>query len=65
MYARRQREALLSTGFVPNPVGRPKKDPEAIRRTCAHRERGSDYKEYQKLSTIDNSEPAGELRVGC
>ena len=47
MYARRQREALLSTGFVPNPVGRPKKDPEAVGRTCAHRERGSDYKEYQ------------------
>ena len=49
MYARRQREALLSTGFVPNPVGRPKKDPEAVGRTCAHRERGSDYKLYQKL----------------
>ena len=49
MYARRQREALLNAGFVPNPVGRPKKDPEAIGRTCAHRERGSDYREYQKL----------------
>ena len=50
LYARRQREALLIAGFVPNPVGRPKKDPEVIGRTCAaHRERGSDYKEYQKL----------------
>ena len=49
MYAKRQREALLNAGFVPNPVGRPKKDPEAIGRTCAHRERGSTYKEYQKL----------------
>ena len=49
MYARRQREALLNAGFVPNPVGRPKKDPEVIGRTCAHRERGSHYKEYQKL----------------
>ena len=49
LYARRQREALLNAGFVPNPVGRPNKDPEAVRRTCAHRERGSDYKEYQKL----------------
>ena len=49
MYARRQREALLDAGFVPNPVGRPKKDPEAIGRTCAHRERGIGYQEYQRL----------------
>ena len=28
-YVRRQRQALLDSGFVPNPVGRPKRDPEA------------------------------------
>ena len=49
VYARRQRQALLDAGFVPNPVGRPKKDPEATGKVCAHRERGRDYKLYQKL----------------
>ena len=49
MYSRRQREALLNAGFVPNPVGRPNKDPEATGKVCAHRERGSEYKLYQKL----------------
>ena len=49
VYARCQRQALLDAGFVPNPVGRPKKDPEATGKVCAHRERGSDCKLYQKL----------------
>ena len=47
-YAAAQRQALLDAGCVPNPVGRPKKDPDRITRMAAHRERGEAYKEYQR-----------------
>ncbi len=47
-YARRQKQALLESGFVPNPVGRPKRDPDTITKACTHRERGDTYREYQK-----------------
>ena len=37
-YAVPQRQALLEAGCVPNPVGRPKKDPERLtRKAGAHR----------------------------
>ena len=52
VYARCQRQALLDAGFVPNPVGRPKNDPDTTitGKTCAHRgERGDAYREYQKV----------------
>ena len=49
-YAAAQRQALTEAGYVPNPVGRPKKDPDHItRKACAHRERGGAYREYQKV----------------
>ncbi len=48
-YVRRQRQALLDSGLVPNSIGRPKRDPEAsITKACTHRERGDTYRAYQK-----------------
>ena len=47
-YARRQKQALLDSGFVPNPVGRPKRDPDTTTKAFTHRERGDAYREYQK-----------------
>ncbi len=47
-YAATQRQALLDAGCVPNPVGRPKTDPERLtRKSGAHRVRGKEaYKDY-------------------
>ena len=49
-YAVAQRQALLEAGCVPNPVGRPKKDPERLtRKVGAHRVRGKEaYRDYQR-----------------
>ena len=47
-YVRRQKQALLESGFVPKPVGRPKRDQDTTTRACIHRERGDTYREYQK-----------------
>ena len=49
-YAAAQRQALLDAGCVPNPVGRPKRDPERVtRKAGAHRVRGEAYKDYQRM----------------
>ena len=45
---RRQKQALLDSGFVPKPVGRPKRDPDTTTKACIHRERGDTYREYQR-----------------
>ena len=47
-YVRRQKQALLDSGFVPKPVGRPKRDPDTATKACVHRKRGDAYREYQK-----------------
>ena len=49
-YAVAQRQALLEAGCVPNPVGRPKRDPERLtRKVGAHRVRGKEaYRDYQR-----------------
>ena len=49
-YAAAQRQALLDAGCAPNPVGRPKKDPERVtRKVGVHRVRGKEaYRDYQR-----------------
>ena len=48
-YAVTQRQALLEAGCVPNPVGRPKKDPERVTRKGTYRVRGKEaYRDYQR-----------------
>ena len=48
-YAVAQKQALLEAGCVPNPAGRPKKDPERLTRKGTCRVRGKDtYREHQR-----------------
>jgi hypothetical protein len=48
-YAAAQKQALLDAGFVPKPVGRPARDPpNVIRKVGAKRERGDNYRNYQR-----------------
>jgi len=48
-YAAAQRQVLLDAGFVPRPVGRPPRDPDnVIRKVGVKRERGGEYRKYQR-----------------